>query len=646
MKGKRVNKILLFKAGIMVCILIALVIPMNFIVFLHSYHEQQKSSSQQMFSQIKQLIEVNESDVAEERDEYSELCIQKAETVAYFLAHEPDTINKLESMQELARVIDIDEIHIFNTQGKIYAGTHPEYYGYSVYSGEQMAFFEQMLNDKTLSLCQEILPNTAEGKEMQYSAVWLDDESGFVQIGMRPERLLELVEEKSLKNVVKNIPFEEQEFFHVLDLEQGEIIASSIERMVGQDFSDNMVLRQSKESVGVVQMHREYNGKRYCIYTQDFGEYLLIHTYRSEYILSRICGTLFALFLAVLLTIFVIVGVFLRHIQRSVVDNIAALNKKITEVEEGNLENLVIDTEILEFNSLVHYINQLLHSIRFDNVLIKDIFNSGQISVGVFAYDSFYKKMFMSYRMKDIIGLDIDESQSFDIQQNIVMDKISEIKQNCVDQKQEIYQYYKNGEALYVKLKEYSEPERAIYYLQDITMWWEEMRTIKADSIHDALTGLFNRKGIQENAKCIFENQQMSGKAAVILLDADGLKRINDMYGHTAGDEYLREIGSILSALPKEHAISARLGGDEFVVIVYGFDRKEEVDAVIKELISKRSSAFDVPQLLEQKEKLEFSVGYSYFPSEGKNYQELMNLADARMYQEKRRRKLQMEVKT
>ena len=127
-------------------------------------------------------------------------------------------------------------------------------------------------------------------------------------------------------------------------------------------------------------------------------------------------------------------------------------------------------------------------------------------------------------------------------------------------------------------------------------------------------------------------------------MDADGLKRINDLYGHPTGDEYLRKIAAILSGFPQENTLSTRLGGDEFVVIIYGFDKKEEVDHVINELISKRGSIFDAPQLLGYEEKLEFSVGYSYFPSEGKTYQELMSLADERMYQEKRERKSQMNL--
>ena len=171
MNGKSIKRILFFKSRIMICALIIFLIPINFVFYLSSFHKRQKERSEQMFHQIMQVIEVNENDINAECKEFSELCIQKAEMVAYFVAHEPNTLHDVESIRKLANVMDVDEIHFFNKEGEIYSGSHPEYYGYTVYSGEQIGFFEQMLDDTNLTLCQDILPNTAEGKEMQYAAV-------------------------------------------------------------------------------------------------------------------------------------------------------------------------------------------------------------------------------------------------------------------------------------------------------------------------------------------------------------------------------------------------------------------------------------------------------------------------------------------
>lgn len=587
---------------------------------------------------------MNEKDLNEEREEFSKLCIQKADMVAYFVEHEPDVTSDLEHIQELARMMDVDEIHFFNKEGEIYTGTHPEYYGYTVYTGEQIGFFKQMLDDTTEKLCQDIMPNTAEGKEMQYAAVWLKDKSGFVQIGMRPERLLSLMEEKGLQNIIASIPFEKREYFHIIDVEQGKITASSADRMVGMDFSDEMILAENDSSLGEVQqMHRKFNGKIYCVYTMTYGNYLLIHTYASQYLLNETVISSIVLLVSILLATICVIAFFLRYVNRHIVNNLLSLNEKLKKIEQGDLKELDIETSIYELNTLIYYINQLLQSVRFDNKRMLDIINSGQISLGIFEYNSFYKKLFLNQRMRKILEIDFINRESFDIEKNFILGKLNKIEQDCVDAMQGIYRYCKNGEILYVKLKKYSDEQSGIYYLDDVSSWWNKISVIQDDSLKDVLTGLFNRRGMQENIKQMLSNQMVMKEAAVILLDADGLKRINDLYGHAVGDKYLKEIGSILSSFPKEHTISARIGGDEFVLMVYGYDRKEDVDYMIKELSSKRGrggSPFKADP--DNEELLEFSMGYSYFPSEGREFQELISLADERMYEEKRKRKSEM----
>lgn len=641
MKGESIEKALFFKSRIMVYTLVVLLISINFIFYLKILHGQQKERSEQMFYQIGQVIEINEKDLSSEREEFSELCIQKADMVSYFVEHEPDVVTDLENIRELAEIMDVDEIHFFNTEGEIYAGTHPQYYGYTVYSGEQMNFFEQMLYDTSLKLCQDIMPNTAEGKEMQYAAVWLSDKSGFVQIGMRPERLLSLMEEKSLQSTVGSIPFEKKEYFHIIDITDGKITASSVSEMVGADFSDEVILSQSRRSPGTVQqLHRNYNGKRFCVYTQQYENYLLIHTYVSRYLAIEAIVSSVILLTGVLLATISVIRLFIRYINRHIVDNLLALNEKLKKIEQGDLEELSIDTRILEFNTLIYYINQLLQSIRFDNKRMLDIVNSGQMPLGVFEYNSFYKKLFLNQWMRNLLGIDWADGESFDTEKDLVLKKIEEIQKNCVDRNQDIYRCEKDGQVMYLKMKKYSDNQSVIYYLDDVSSWWNRIRVIKNDSFKDVLTGLLNRRGMQENAEQCFENPVVMKEAAIVMLDADGLKRINDLYGHSAGDEYLKEIASVLSALPEEHSVSARLGGDEFIIMLYGYDRKEEVDGVIGDLSAMRGTVFTFLRSdLNKKETLEFSMGYSYYPSEGQNYEELMSLADKRMYQEKRKRK-------
>lgn len=138
----------------MVLLLILLLVPFNFGVHFKISHDQQRKNSAQMFDHVKQIIEENEKDLLLEKESFSNTCIQKADMVAYFVQHQPDVIFDLEKTRELARLMDVDEIHFFNKQGEIFSGTPPEYYGYTVEDGEQIGSFKQMLEDTSLKICK------------------------------------------------------------------------------------------------------------------------------------------------------------------------------------------------------------------------------------------------------------------------------------------------------------------------------------------------------------------------------------------------------------------------------------------------------------------------------------------------------------
>lgn len=620
----------------MIFVLILVLIPINMIFQLYVLHKQQSESSKQLFAQVEQIVNINEKDLEEEKEQYSKQCIRTAEMVAYFINSEPEIISDLEKTKELAQKLDVDEIHYFNTEGVIYAGTHPEYYGYTFDSGEQMRFFAPMLEDTELKLCQDITPNTAEGKEMQYAAVWLEDKSGIVQIGMRPERLLTKIEEIKLEHVIASIPFDIDGDFHIVDINKNEIIASSVSDYVGNKIE---FPNQNEEiSDELTSIHMNFKGVKYCIYTQKYNDYLFVRMYTSQYLVNNMMVSSIFFLISILLAVICIVGVFIWYINKYILNNLILLNEELNRIEDGDLEELKLVTRISEFDHLIYYINQLLKSIRFNSGRISNIIDSGQIPLGVFEYNEFYKKAFVNKWMIEILGIELENDLSQKQLKALVDERLKYIEDDCVDQEEKVYRYYRDGKEIYVRLQKNSDNQSTIYYLMDVSSWWAEINSARDESNKDILTGLFNRRGLQENFKRLFANPTELKKAAIIMLDADGLKRINDLYGHHIGDEYLKIFSSIIKAFPEDHSICARLGGDEFVVLLYGYETYGEINEGIEELKKSRGKKFFCAQL-DKEESIEFSIGYSYYPVDDQNYQRLMSIADERMYQEKRQRK-------
>ncbi len=126
---------------IMILILLILILPMNLLIQIQMLHISQMSSSKEMFGQMEQIIDTNAADMEERKRDFKEKCIRSVEMVAYYTAANKEVIGDPEHIKELAEKAGVDELHYFTKEGRIYAGTHPKYYGFTFNSGKQMSFF-------------------------------------------------------------------------------------------------------------------------------------------------------------------------------------------------------------------------------------------------------------------------------------------------------------------------------------------------------------------------------------------------------------------------------------------------------------------------------------------------------------------------
>ena len=136
------------------------------------------------------------------KDDY----IVRAKAVSYIIDAKPEVEYDVDELQKIAALISVDEIHLFDTKGYIYSGSVPKYFGYSFDSGEQIGYFKPMLEDKTLTMCQDVTPNTSEGKKMMYAITWDETGTRMVQVGIEPVRLLNEVKQNEISSIVENMP--------------------------------------------------------------------------------------------------------------------------------------------------------------------------------------------------------------------------------------------------------------------------------------------------------------------------------------------------------------------------------------------------------------------------------------------------------
>lgn len=172
--------------------------------------------------------------------------------------------------------------------------------------------------------------------------------------------------------------------------------------------------------------------------------------------------------------------------------------------------------------------------------------------------------------------------------------------------------------------------------LRDTTELVQLREKLRAMSLTDDLTGLYNRRGfftlVQQQLKLAHRTGR---KMSLLMVDVDGLKRINDTLGHHVGDQALIETADVLQETFRESDIVARIGGDEFVVLAV------ETDSASAEILTARLQENLQARNAQQnhRHELSLSCGVSHYnPESSCSVEELMRSADARMYEHKRRR--------
>jgi diguanylate cyclase (GGDEF)-like protein len=156
-----------------------------------------------------------------------------------------------------------------------------------------------------------------------------------------------------------------------------------------------------------------------------------------------------------------------------------------------------------------------------------------------------------------------------------------------------------------------------------------ESEALRALAHTDPLTGLVNRRGLQEQLALALRQASLLNPVAVYLVDLDGFKPINDRHGHDVGDALLVAVGQRLQSQVRHSDSVARLGGDEFVVLAHGLDTDDAARAMGEKLVASFDAPFDA---LGLRCTVGLTVGYALAPQDGLTPESLLKRADEAMY--------------
>ncbi|MDJ0598868.1 MAG: EAL domain-containing protein [Crocosphaera sp.] len=205
-------------------------------------------------------------------------------------------------------------------------------------------------------------------------------------------------------------------------------------------------------------------------------------------------------------------------------------------------------------------------------------------------------------------------------------------------------QNYKNGSLVIreVNIKDQTFEQHIHYlakeklirsYIFDITQRKKAETELKYHAFHDGLTGLPNRSFFDQHISLMIKNSERHNKSfAVLFIDIDSFKNINDTLGHTIGDQILKCVAQRLTSQVRKSDLVSRWGGDEFVVLLSEIENPDEAAKFSQRLLQ----AFEHPLNIERHQiYLKCSVGIAIYPEDGQESETLLKNADAALYRTK-----------
>ncbi|MEG0766946.1 MAG: EAL domain-containing protein, partial [Clostridia bacterium] len=186
----------------------------------------------------------------------------------------------------------------------------------------------------------------------------------------------------------------------------------------------------------------------------------------------------------------------------------------------------------------------------------------------------------------------------------------------------------------WIRVKTMEKDNVTLGVLVDVTMERMEKQKIEYERDYDLLTNLLNRRAFQQQAERLLENTSEIKTAALVMLDLDNLKYINDTYGHDSGDAYIRCAADAMRSCKNAHTLVARMSGDEFFVFFTGFENRS---VARKEIDRLRDGMMGTGLLLPDGERVRVraSAGVAWYPKDAQTLSELIRFADFAMYQVK-----------
>ena len=312
------------------------------------------------------------------------------------------------------------------------------------------------------------------------------------------------------------------------------------------------------------------------------------------------------------------------------------LYREVVDAQEKKTFPRLSRTAIREVDRFAETITQLNKELVTNSTKFLRIMDMASVEIGGYELRTDTGSVFVTDNFFSLLGVpDVQGNQLSVRRFEEVLKGIRE-KNPCANTAEgdELLTIQQPDGVRYIMLRSTIEGHAKIGLAEDVTATVLERKRIEHERDYDILTGLYNRQAFNRVCTELFAAPERMGVAALMMMDLDNLKHINDTYGHDWGDQYIRRTGQCLRDNTPVGTVCARLSGDEFLVLFHGYRSRDAVREKIDHLTGAMQQSV---ALLPSGNALHISLsgGIAWYPDDGQDWETLKKYADFAMYQVK-----------
>lgn len=611
---------------------IFLILFINLLFSRRTLEDQQYNTFHAKIEQVIHTLENNRTELELVKESLDEDYLTRAKAAAYVMERQEEIVTDVPQMQYLAQLLNVDELHVIDEAGIIISSSVSQYVGFDMTKNDQTRPFLDLLesDDEDAFLIQEPQPNAAEGNIMQYVGVARKGQKGIVQVGFVPERRLEAQSRYTYDYIFSRFPTDVEEELFVVDRTSGAVLGHSDK--TEHEFSEDCYRLEQLLDCTKGAYKTGKDGKRRYIVSRSYDEVLICAALPSAVLFRELMENTFHTFLYLLFIEIAVIMLLYCLVKWKVTNGIHCIIDSLSVITEGSLDTTVAVGGNREFEELSSGINTMVKSIINISDRISAIIDISGIPLAAYEYNNKNQHVFATSGIGKLLEISTEKVTELCKNADSFDKYIRWITRNPIEGEEDVYQI---SDAKYVRIHMSESQEGKLGVITDVTADMMEKTRMRYENTHDALTKLYKYRHFQQLAQDTLQTMPEGKVCAVVMLDLDYFKGINDTFGHDMGDRYLQSFAAVLNAMPPEHFLTSRRSGDEFCMMIFDCDDKEDIIRHLEDfyavLGTNRIALSDT-----ETRTISASAGFAWTADSSEDISVLLSHADEALYEIKK----------